>query len=453
MQIIILGAGTVGSTLAENLSTEEHDITLVDIDSERLQSLQNRLDIRTVQGNASYPTVLRAAGAENADMLIAVTNVDEVNMVACQVAYSLFHTPMKIARVRSAHYFIRKELFGDENLPIDIFINPEQLLINYVVQLILYPGALQVVEFANGKVKLVTVKIEYNSPVVGKTLVEANEILKNTPTKIIAVFREDHSVPLTDELTLEVGDEVFFVAAKKYIKNLVEGITGFEKTYKRIMIGGGGSVGLGLAQALEDDHRIKIIENNSVRCDILAEKLTNATVLMGDVMDRELLVGEDIENIDVFCAVTDDDENNVMSCMLAKRLGVEQVMALVQRPGYADLIEDSGINIALSPKVTTTSGILAHVRKGNVVSVFTLRRGAAEAIEAIAKGDSNTSKVIGKKLSEIKLPKDTMFGAIVRGKKVIIPNDETEIETDDHVVLFVADKQVIKKVEKLWDNR
>ena len=450
MQIIILGAGTVGSTLAENLSAENHDITLVDINANRLQDLQSRLDIRTIHGNGSYPAILRAAGAESADMLIAVTDMDEVNMIACQVAYSLFHTPQKIARVRSPHYFIRKELFGDENLPIDKFINPEHLLINHIIQLITYPGALHVVEFVNGEVKLVTVKLIYSSPLVGKTLKQISELMPEIEMRIVAVFRSDRLISLAQEVIFEVGDEIFFVAAKKHIKKIVQTVTQIEKSYKHILIGGGGAVGLGLAEALEDNYQIKIIDRSRARCKLLSQKLQKSTVLLGDVTDKELLVNEDAENIDVYCAVTDDDENNIMSCMLNKRLGVKLVMALVQRPAYIDLIEDSGINIALSPKLTTTNGILTYIRKGDVVSVFSLRRGAAEAIEAVAHGDSTTSKVIGRKIYQIELPRSVIVGAIVRDEKVIIPTGDTTIESEDHVIMFVADKLAIEKVEKLF---
>ena len=450
MQIIILGAGTVGSTLAENLSAENHDITLVDINANRLQDLQSRLDIRTIHGNGSYPAILRAAGAESADMLIAVTDMDEVNMIACQVAYSLFHTPQKIARVRSPHYFIRKELFGDENLPIDKFINPEHLLINHIIQLITYPGALHVVEFVNGEVKLVTVKLIYSSPLVGKTLKQISELMPEIEMRIVAVFRSDRLISLAQEVIFEVGDEIFFVAAKKYIKKIVETVTQIEKSYNHILIGGGGAVGLGLAEALEDNYQIKIIDRSRARCKLLSQKLQKSTVLLGDVTDKELLVNEDAENIDVYCAVTDDDENNIMSCMLNKRLGVKLVMALVQRPAYIDLIEDSGINIALSPKLTTTNGILTYIRQGDVVSVFSLRRGAAEAIEAVAHGDSTTSKVIGRKIYQIELPRSVIVGAIVRDEKVIIPTGDTTIESEDHVIMFVADKLAIEKVEKLF---
>lgn len=450
MKIIILGAGQVGGTLAENLVHEKHDVTLVDINATRLKELKEHLDIGTLVGHASYPSILRSAGAEDADMIIAVTDNDEINMIACQAAYSLFHTPAKIARIRSPEYSTCEELFGENNIQIDVFINPEQLVTNYVKELIKHPGALQVLNFADDMIKLVAVQARYGGVLIGKKLSSLREHFPDIEVRVAALFRQDHLIPLTGSTVIEVGDEVFFIAASKDIQMIMKGLRRVIEPYKKIIIAGGGNIGSKLAMALENDYQIKVIDHNQERCQSLAEQLDKATILLGNAADKELLISENIENTDVFCAVTNDDEANIMACMQAKRLGVRQTMALITRTAYVDLIEGSGINIAISPQAASISSILAQLRKGDVVNVHSLRRGAAEAIEAIAHGDEKTSHVVGKALAEIKLPKCTTIGAIVRAGEVIIPHHDTKIESEDHVILFVANKKYVRDVEKLF---
>lgn len=450
MKIIILGAGQVGGTLAESLVNEKHDISIVDSDASKLKELKERLDVGIVTGHAAHPSVLRTAGAADADMLIAVTDSDETNMVACQVAFALFHTPTKIARIRSPEYINCKELFGEKSIPIDVFINPENLITNYVKELIEYPGSLQVLNFADNLVKLVAVQPHYGGILVGKKLSALHEQFPKVEMRVAAIFRGDSLIPLTGSTVIEIGDEVFFIAASNAIKTIMQALRRVVEPYKKIMIVGGGNIGSRLAAALEDDYQVKVIDHTPDRCQYLSEYLNKATVLLGDAADKQLLISENIEAVDVFCAVTNDDEANIMACMQAKQLGVRQTMALITRTGYVDLIEGSGINIALSPQYASISGILTHLRRGDIVNVHSLRRGAAEAIEAIAHGDQHSSKVIGRTLAEIKLPKCTTIGAIVRASKVIIPHHDTTIEPEDHVILFVADKKYIRDVEKLF---
>ena len=450
MKIIILGAGQVGGSLAEILAGEGHDVTLIDEDDRTLNEFQDRLDIRTVHGCASYPNVLRDAGADDADMIIAVTSSDEVNMVACQVAYSLFHTPTKIARIRSTHYFERKELFGKENLPIDVFISPEKLVTQYMQQLIAHPGALQVLDFAGGKVKLVAVKPYYGGPLLGKSIKLLHEYLPGVETRVAAIFRNDKSVPLDGSTEIEIGDEVFFITASENTHVIMAALRRAEEPYKHIMIAGGGNIGSQLASALEGDYKVKLIDRRRARCQIVANELSNTTVLCGDACDKQLLINENIEDVDVFCAVTDDDEDNIIACMQAKRLGAKQVMLLITRTAYVDLIEGGPINIAISPQQATIGSILTHIRQGDVANVHSLRRGAAEAIEAVAHGDYKHSKVVGRNLKEINLPKGTTIGAIVRGEEVIIPHHDTVVESEDHIIMFVSEKRFIRNVERLF---
>lgn len=450
MKIIILGAGQVGSSVAANLASEANDITVVDTDARRLEALQDRLDIRTLAGPASHPDVLRRAGAEDADMILAVTNSDETNMIACQVAYTLFHTPTKIARVRSAEYLRHPELFSQEALPVDVLISPEQEITDYVQRLIDFPGALQVLDFAGGKVQLVAIRAYYGGPLVGHELKTLKEHIPGIDTRVAAIFRRGKPIQPEGGTIIEVDDEVFFIAARKNIRAVMSELRRLDKPCKRVILAGGGNIGTRLAKALESKYQVKIIDHNAARAKVISEQLERTIVLLGDAADEELLIEENIENTDVFCSLTNDDEANILSAMLAKRLGARKVMALINRSAYVELVESGEIDIAVSPHQATIGSLLAHVRRGDVVVVHSLRRGAAEAIEAVAHGDKKTSKVVGRAIEEIKLPPGTSIGAVVRGEEVIIAHHDTVIEAEDHVILFVVDKRRITDVERLF---
>jgi len=450
MKIIILGAGQVGSSLAENLTSEANDITIIDKDEKTLLALQDRLDLRTIAGHASHPDILRAAGADDADMLIAVTDSDETNMIACQVAYTVFHTPTKIARVRALGYLSHPQLFQQEALPVDVLISPEQLITEYIESLITHPGALQVLDFADKKVQLVGVKAYYGGPLVGHELSTIKTHMPSVEIRVAAIYRRDRAIIPQGNTVIEADDEVFFVAAPKCIRAMISELRRLDKPYKRIMIVGGGNIGKRLAQALENDYQVKLIDHNTIRAHDLAKELDKTIVLNGDASDGNLLTEENIDNTDIFCSVTNDEEANILSAMLAKRLGARKVMALINRAAYVDLIQGGEIDIAISPQQSTISSLLAHVRRGDVVKVHSLRRGAAEAIEAIAHGDKTTSKVVGRQIDDLKLPYGTTIGAIVRGNKVIIAHHNTVIEPEDHVILFLIDKKYISDVEKLF---
>ena len=451
MKIIILGAGQVGGTLAEHLASEANDITVVDTDGERLRDRGDRLDIRTVQGRASLPNVLRQAGADDADMLVAVTNSDETNMVACQVAYTLFHTPTKIARVREAAYLTRgEELFDNDAIPVDVLISPEQVVTNYIKRLIEHPGALQVIDFAEGKAQLVAVKAYYGGPLIGQQLRQLREHMPNVDTRVAAIFRRDRPITPRGDTIIEADDEVFFIAARANIRAVMSEMRRLDESYKRIVIAGGGQIGERLAEAIESRYQVKIIEMNPARCRYLSDTLDSTVVLQGSASDRDLMLEENIADADVFLALTNDDEANIMSSLLAKRLGAKKVMTIINNPAYVDLIQGGEIDIAISPQLATIGTLLAHVRRGDIVSVHSLRRGAAEAIEAIAHGDSKSSKVIGRSIGEINLPPGTTIGAIIRDEEVLIAHDSTVINAGDHVILFLVDKKHIRDVEKLF---
>ena len=450
MKIIILGAGQVGSSVAENLAREANDITVIDNRPDVLRDLQDRIDIRTVAGPASHPEVLMRAGAEDADMILAVTNSDETNMVACQVAYTLFHTPIKVARVRAQAYLRYNKLFTQEALPIDVLISPEQLVTNYIERLIDRPEALQVLDFAGGRVQLVAVRAVRGGPLVGQELQELRQHMPGVEARVAAIFRRGSPILPQGDTVIEADDEVFFIAARKHIRAVTSELRALDKPVKRVIIAGGGNIGLRLAESIESRYQVKLIDCNAETARRLSETLDKTIVLLGDAADEELLLEEDIEITDVFCALTNDEEANILSAMLAKRLGARKVMSLINRPAYVDLVQSDVIDIAVSPQQATLGSLLTHVRRGDVAAVHSLRRGAAEAIEAVAHGDNKTSRVVGRSVDEVKLPPGTTIGAIVRGEKVIIAHHDTRIETEDHVILFLVDKCHIPDVERLF---
>lgn len=484
MKIIILGAGRVGGALAGNLSHEANDITVVDNDEHSLRELRDRYDIGVVSGHASHPDVLLQAGIEDADILIAVTGIDEINMVACQIAHSLFRTPTKIARIRSQAYATYEGLFRKEAVPVDLIISPEKLVSDYLFSLIEQPGALQVLDFADGLVQLVAVKAYYGGPLVGQQLRYLRKHIPNVETRVAAIYRRNRAITPAGSTAIEADDEVFFLAAKQDIRAVVQELRRLDRPYKRIIIAGGGNIGLQLAKNLEKNYSVKIIELNKKRADFLSEKLDHAIVLQGSSSDQELLSEENIEDTDIFLAVTNSDEANIMSSMLAKRMGAHKVLTLISNPAYVDLVQGGEIDIAVSPQQATIGSLLTHVRRGDIVNVHSLRRGAAEAIEVIAHGDEKTSKVVGRAVEDIDLPEGTTIGAIVREvtsetassgtdikrapelakgiikqieksnghtpHQVIIAHDDVVIESGDHVILFVIDKRFIQDIERLF---
>jgi len=451
MKILILGAGQVGSSAAYHLSREEaNEVTVVDTRPDVLRELQDRLDIRTVVGHAAYPDVLERAGASDAEIIVALTDMDETNMIACQVAYTLYHTPTKIARIRSAEYMNAKKLFAQDAIPVDVRISPEQLVCEYIEQLILYPGALQVLEFANGRVRLVAARVDKDGLLVGQKISSLKEHIPNTEGRIAAIYRNGKALEPTGETIIQEDDEVFFIAARQDIRVFMSEMRKLEEPVRRVVIAGGGNIGVRLAVALEQTNQVKLIERNPRRAREISEQLNKAIVLVGDAADEDLLLEENIDSVDVFCAVTNAEEANILSSMLAKRLGAHKVMALINRPSYAELVESGNIDIAISPRQITIGSLLAHVRRGDVVKVHSLRRGAAEAIEAIAHGTKGDSPVIGRKIEDIGLPRGCSIVAIVRGEEVIIAHHDTIIETDDHVILFLTDRRKIEYLEKLF---
>ena len=447
MKIIILGAGRIGSSLAIGLAQENNEITLVDLEEGNLSNIGNRVDLRTICGNGAHPNILQQAGAEDADMLVALTRSDEVNMIACQVAYSLFNTPQRIARVRASEYLTQGNLFMTEALPIDVLISPEQIAARNVERLIRRPGALQVLEFANGLAQLAVVRISPGAPAAGRNLLDLHHSVPDVQLHVAAVYRDQQALMKPEpELRLKAHDEIFVLTRTDQLNDVVEKLRAQPGQSRHVVIAGGGNVGHGVAARLESDCRVKVIEHDEHRARYLSEQLTRATVLQGDATDDKLLLDENILDMDVFCALTNNEEANILSAMQAKRMGVATTIALINRPSYVDLIERS-IDIAVSPQQATLSELLTHIRRGDVLAVHSLRRGRAEALEAKA---HHTAAAIGQPIGKLNLPTSIDIAALVRNGEMILPSTLTTIQPDDHVILFISDKRCLKDVERLF---
>ena len=482
MKIIILGAGRVGASVADSLVSERNDITVIDQDAERLRELEARFDLRGVVGNGIDPATLAEAGASDTDLLIACAAQDETNLVCCKVAQMVFNIPKRIARVRSSGFDKSEALLGKDGFGVDSIICPEASLTRYICKLVEFPEALQVREFAGGRACLVSVRARAGAPMVGRHISALRMMAPDVAMRIVAIYRRfadepDRFINCDGSTMVEQGDEVFILSAREQI---TEVLASFHRpsgqsarSVRRIMVAGGGRVAMRLAKKLEQmgNFHIKIVEVNANRCVELAAQLpSDVLVLQGDATDESLLSDETIEDVDLFLALTSDDEDNIMASLLAKRMGASRVLALINRRSYADLMHGTQIDIALSPAQAMLGELLAYVRRGDVAAVHSLRRGVAEALEIVARGDVKSSRVVGRKVSEIHLPPEVHMGLIVRGlpdpavhhdpaqgpaptpqePQVIIPRSHTVIESNDHVVFFLPNKRLVKDVEKLF---
>ena len=466
MKILILGAGRVGESVAESLVSEKNDITVVDTNQARLRALQDRLDLRGVVGNGIQPSVLEEAGIEDTDLLIACTPLDETNLVVCKVAKHRFNVPTTIARLRSAEFVHGSPLMGRDGFAVDQVICPEQTVTAYIRKLIEYPEALQVLEFAHGLVSLIAVRAVAGGPLVTHNLDQIPRLVPGADMRIVAIYRQDMALPnITGETRIEPGDEVFVLSATEHIRSVLGALRKMDRPVKRVMLAGGGKVGLRLARQIQGAYQVKIIEPQRERCDYLATQLpSDILVLHGDSTDEDLLADENVQDMDLFIALTSDDEDNIMACLLAKRLGARRVLAVINRRAYADLVQGTAIDIAISPSHTVLGELLAFVRRGDIEAVHSLRRGAAEALEAIVRGDRKSCRFAGRRIDEVGLPKGAQVGAIVRGlhradgseagadakPQVIIAHHDTLVQTNDHVIVFVPRKQMVREVERLF---
>jgi trk system potassium uptake protein len=451
MKVIVCGAGQVGFHIARHLSLENNDVTVVDQSPELIRQISDNLDVNGIVGQAAHPNILHQAGAEDTDMLIAVTYADEVNMVACQVAHSIFEVPTKIARVRQQSYLepMWANLFSRDHMPIDHIISPEIEVARAVTRRLQVPGAFEMIPLADDKVKLLGVRCQDDCPLVNTPLRQLTQLFPDLNIVIIGLMRGDQAIVPTSDDQMLPGDEVYFVVDSEQVSRAMAAFGHEETEARRLLIFGGGNIGLFLAQEIEREHnwvRTKIVESDPERAKSIAGKLEKTMVLKGSVLDPEILEEANAAETETVVAVTNDDETNILSSLLAKRYGCKRAITLVNKGTYETLINSLGIDVTVSPRNITVSTILQHIRRGRIHSVHTLREDFGELIEAEA---LETSELVGKPLKEINLPSGVMLGAIVRDGKMICPGGSTVVEPKDRVVLFAAAKS-IRKVEKMF---
>ena len=447
--IIILGAGQVGTSVAKNLATEQHNITVIDRDAAKLKELASKLDLRTVTGNAGHPSVLKEAGIADCDLLIAVTEVDEINMMACRIAAKIFNVPKRIARVRSSEYLDDPRLTGEDVFGISHVISPEVVLARYVENLVFYPEALQVLEFADRQVCLVAVRAKAGGLLVGDRIGNLHNHLKTTDARIVAIFRGMSAVQPVADTVIEDDDEVFFLSRTADMRRVMEELRKADRPVKRIMIAGGSEFSYRLAQDLEGSHLVKLIEANEKRAHQLVALLGKTVVLQGRENDSELLISEDITQVDLFVAATGDDDRNIIASLLAKKLGAHRVLTLIHQGVYVGVLEDSKIDVVVGLADVTLGSILEHVRRADVARVHSLRRGAAEALEIVIHGNKSTSQCVGRRVDAIAWPSGALLGAVVRGQDVLMAHHDLVLESEDHLILFVTEIKTVQKIEKL----
>ena len=451
MKVIVCGAGQVGFSIARHLALENNDVTVIDQSPESIRRISDTLDANGVVGHASHPEVLEQAGISDADMIIAVTYADEVNMVACQVAHSLFDVPTKIARVRQQSYLapIWANLFSRDHMPIDVIISPEIEVARAVSRRLQVPGAFEMIPLVDDRVKLIGVRCQDDCPLVNTPLRQLTQLFPELNIVIVGLMRDGKAiVPSSDDQMLP-GDEAYFVVDSDQVARAMAAFGHEETEARRLLIFGGGNIGLFLAQEIERDHewvKAKIIETDRDRAEQIASELERTTVIQGDVLDPEILEEAAVGVTETVVAVTNDDETNILASLLAKRYGCKRAITLINAGTYEPLISSLEIDVAVSPRNITVSTILQHVRRGRIHSVHTLREGFGELIEAEA---LETSELVGKPLRDVKLPAGVLLGAIVRDGEMICPNGSTNVQAKDRVVLF-ASTDVIRKVEKLF---
>ena len=453
MKVIVCGAGQVGFNIAHYLAGENNDVTVIDQRPDLIRKVSDTLDVQVVLGFASHPSVLEQAGAGDADMIIAVTAADEVNMIACQVAHSLFNVPTKIARVRSQSYLqpIWSNLFTRDHLPIDVIISPEIEVARAITRRLQVPGAIDVIPLANDKVRLIGVRCTSQCPLIHTPLRQLTVLFPDLAIVIIGIVRDGKAIVPGAEDQMQEGDEVFFVVDTEHVDRALSAFGRDDQEARKIVVFGGGNIGLFLAQQLETHPgtSVKVIEANKERAEFVAKTLTRSVVINGDVLDPEILEEASVAAAEAVVAVTNDDETNILAGLLAKRYGCRRTMTLINKTTYNALVSPLGIDVVISPRTITVSNILQHVRRGRIHAVHSLHEGFGELIEADA---LETSSLVGKPLKEVKLPQGVLLGAVVHNGQVISPRGNTVVQPGDRVILF-ATADAVKKVEKMFSVR
>jgi len=448
MKIVILGAGRIGGSLARNLSNSNYEVCIVDEDKNKLSDLEDKLDIMTVEGHASHLNTLKKSGLDNETTLLAVTSNDEVNIVACQLAKKVFKVKKTICRFRDDVYFEQLSVFGEG--VIDIPISPEDEITSHLKELIDHPGSNQIESFANGKVKLVSVKAKKKGKLVGRELKGIKEDMPNIDAFVPTIYRKGNPFIPSGETIIKENDEIYFISSESNIGAIVDEFRDHEEQYSRIMIAGGGKVGFSLAKDLEKDYNVKLIDSNPERCMKLSKELDKTIVLSGSATDESLLKSENISNIDIFCALTDDDETNVMSSLLAKKMGAKKTMIILNNPSYLGLVPGF-IDIYIAPYRLTVSSVLQDLRDSDVAQDVILKVNlGAEAIEGIVHANEFTSPLFGKPIKDVPLPEGCVIAAIIRHGELIMPSSSVDLTLNDHLIIFLSDKNKINEVEVLF---
>ena len=448
MKIVILGAGRVGSSLAKNLSSSDYEIIIIDSEKTALQELGDKYDLMTVEGYASHPKTLKKSGMNEESIVIAVTSNDEVNIVACQIAKNVFNVKKTICRFSDSSYLDNLSTFGDNTL--DVAINPENEVTNHLKELIIHPGAEQIEEFAAGKIKLVSVKAKKKGKLVGRELKGIRDDMPDIESFIPSIYRKNKPFIPNGNTVIKENDEVYFISSSENINKIVDEFRHHEDAHSRIMIIGGGKIGASLAEQLEEDYKVKLIESDIEICKKLSKKLNKTIVLNGSATDEDLLKSENISNIDVFCALTNDDETNLMSSLLAKKMGAKKTMIILNNPSYLGLVPGF-IDIYVAPYRLTVSSVLQDLRESDVTQDVMLKIDTgAEALEGIVHANALTSDLFGKSIENIPLPEGASIGALLRHGEVIMPSSNVELALNDHLIIFLSDKTKLKEVEALF---
>ena len=447
-KIAVLGGGQVGASVAKILTDDGNDITLVDNNASVLEDLQEDNDIKTIQGNASSPSVLNQVELSDCDILIATTASDEVNLVSCHLAKKMFNVPNVIARLRNAEYREETSDFNLDLFSIDSIISPSLLVTDFIKNIIEHPGAFQAFDFADGKLQVIGVTVLKDGPLAGKKLSEFKKHMPNVNVNVIAIYRDRKSLPVNGSSIIETGDDIFFLATEENMRFMSE-LRKNQSRVENIMIAGGGNVGTILAAKLSEKFSTKIIEKDQSRSKYLSETLEGVVVLNDDISDESLLENEGIKDVDFFCSVTNDDQMNILSSKLAKDLGAKKSIAIINKPSYRKLVSKE-IDVVVSPEDVTIGSLLASVRASDVVKVHSLGFGEAELFEVIIHGDKKTSKVVSKKISDLELPQGCRIGAIYRNESVILAQDDIEICSEDRMIIFLLNKRDFPKLAKLF---
>ena len=450
MRIVVCGAGRVGTGIARRLSREQNDVTVIDQSKKLIRSVAERLDVRGVVGNGAYPETLEEAGAREADMLIAVTYSDEVNMTACQIAHSLFKVPTKIARIRAQEYLDPRyfDLFSRNHLPIDVVISPEREVSEAIIQRMSTPGASEVKSFADGQVWAIGVKLREDCAIINTPLRQVAELFPDLKITIVAIKRGDRLWRAHSNDQLEPGDQIYFISDRNDVQRALEIMGEAARQARRVILIGGGNIGLFVAKGLEKlgNMKIRVIERNRAKAEIAAEALERTIILEGDGLDRSILREAGVSEAETVVAVTENDQVNILASVVAKREGARRTMALVNDQDYGPISEAVGVDRFVDPRAITVSTILQHVRRGRIKGVYSLSDGDAELVDAIA---LETSSLVNKPLRDAQLPEGVMIGAVVRDGAVQMPTGETIIRAGDRIVLMSM-RENVKDVEQMF---